>query len=86
LFELGARWGSGLPFAPVLASGANTNLLEGPLKGFNALDSSSEEQMYQLVHDVASVLSYSENPPSIYNRRIKRIVELSGQSRDTGNP
>jgi hypothetical protein len=44
MFELGARWGAGLFFAPLLA-GVRPSELSGPLSLLNALDATSDAQL-----------------------------------------
>ena len=51
-FELGARWGSGRPMVPLLASDADRGSLPGPLKGVNALSCQSSAQLHQFVEEM----------------------------------
>lgn len=53
LFELGARWGAKLPLYPVLARGAGSSHLKGPLSTINALDISNPQLVRRLLEDVA---------------------------------
>lgn len=78
LFELGARWGAGLHFMPLLASGADSTFLKGPLSGFNALDCGSEEQMHQLIDDIGRLLSVKASSPASYNKALKTLVKAAG--------
>lgn len=66
LFELGARWGADKTIAPLLAPGAGTDLLKGPLGGINALSCDSEEQLHQLIQDLSSNLGRKAVEPSAY--------------------
>ena len=54
LFELGARWGADKRIVPVLAKGSSVSDLDGPLPGSVLLNSSNEDELYQLVRDLAS--------------------------------
>jgi hypothetical protein len=86
LFELGARWGAGLRLAPVLAAGADSNSLKGPLSGLNALNCSSEGQMHQLVSDIASFLRYEMASPAVYDRYLKHLTATSRKVEESQNP
>ena len=86
LFELGARWGANLHLASILACGADTEFLRGPLSGINALDCTSAEQIHQLVTDIAGILNRQPNSPAVYHRYVERLVEVAKQSKNTANP
>lgn len=77
LFELGARWGSEKPLIPLLASGATTKDLKGPLGGINALDCAVIEQMYQVIDDAGRLLSVRPGTPSTYQRRLTALVQAA---------
>ena len=77
LFELGARWGAGRHLLPLLASGADANLLRAPLSSFNALHCDEPAQIYQLVSDVASLLEKNPNNPSAYQKFVEALVRIS---------
>jgi hypothetical protein len=70
LFELGARWGADLHLAPLLACGANSDFLKGPLRGLNALNATSEAEMHQLIHDVASRLDRTSASAAVYGKTL----------------
>ena len=74
IFELGARWGSGNPFIPLLASGVTPEHLEGPLKGINALDAREDGQVHDLVDQAAHHLNKSANNTSSFLAEIKQMV------------
>lgn len=82
LFELGARWGKNAYLAPLLAPGVSTSVLKGPISSLNALSCDSSSQLHQLVHEVASQLSISPEPPATY----QSLVEAVTKSRSTAAP
>lgn len=73
LFELGGRWGAGLPIAPVLVPGLDASSLKGPLAGLNALSAGVEAQLHQLVEDVARLLGKSPNSRAAFLGELKRL-------------
>lgn len=85
LFELGARWGAGLHIAPVLAAGAESSLLRGPLMGFNALSCDVAAQIYQLADDLATALEVTVDSPSAYQKEIEALVAQSAKGKEQIN-
>ena len=79
-FELGARWGADRPMIPLLASGATSEHLGGPLAGINALDCSNESQVNQLVEDASVHLRVDLDQPSSYVDEVKGLVQKSSES------
>jgi hypothetical protein len=77
LFELGARWGAELPFIPVLARGADSTTLQGPLTGFNALDCGSAEQMHQVIQELGRSLSVPVSSPASYGKALRSLVTVA---------
>ena len=77
MFELGARWNSGKPMIPLLASGATPGDLGGPLAGLNALDSTKDGQVHQLLEDAASYLKVSLGKTSSYASVVRELVQQS---------
>lgn len=73
LFELGARWGSKQPMLPLLA-GVKPDEMRGPLISLNALSSSSEAQLHQLLTDISRLLNVSVQNPASYLRSLKAVV------------
>ena len=53
LFEMGARWGAGQYFAPVLAGSLSPGDLKAPLSGLNMLDLASRAQIAQFLENLA---------------------------------
>lgn len=80
LFELGARWGASLPLAPVLAPGALPTLLKGPLAGMNALRCDHEDQVHQLVEDIAMILGINLQSVASYRREVNRLISVKAKS------
>ena len=76
LFELGARWGAGLPMIPLVA-GVEPGDLQGPLRGLNALISNSESQLHQMVENLAKTLKCQLQSPASYSRYVAALVRLS---------
>ncbi len=74
LFELGARWGAGLPMVPLLA-GIKPGEMRGPLNLLNALSCSNEAQLHQLLADVAKLLGMSVQNPASYLRYLNAVKE-----------
>jgi hypothetical protein len=80
VFELGARWGSGKPMVPLLASDSDPELLSGPLAGINALDSRSAAQIHQLLKEVSNHLGAPLDEAAAYQGCIDEIVALGKRS------
>jgi hypothetical protein len=74
LFELGARWGAKRHLAPVLARGADSSVLGGPLSGLNALDMAERNQVLQLVEDIAEYLEVHMEPISSFQAAADLVV------------
>jgi hypothetical protein len=74
LFELGARWGADLHLAPVLARGADSSFLRGPLANLNALNAVEEGQMHQLVNDVASQIGRNAASAAVYQKALQKLI------------
>jgi hypothetical protein len=76
MFELGARWGAELFLAPLLA-GVRPQELSGPLSLLNALSSSNEAQLHQLLDDVSKQLDLPLQSAASYVRNIAQVKQLS---------
>ena len=79
-FELGARWGAKKPMIPLLASGATSEHLGGPLAGNNALDCSNVSQINQLVEEASAHLKIDLDQPSSYVAEVRGLVQKSSES------
>jgi hypothetical protein len=75
-FELGARWGSGKPMIPLLASDVDGVSLAGPLKGINALSCNSSPQLHQFIEDMAAHLEVKADRPAAYQKCVDEILEF----------
>ena len=79
LFELGARWGAGKRIIPVLAKGASIRDLGGPLPNSVLLNSSNEDDLYQLVGDLAQELRRDFRSADSYRTWVQKILDFNQQ-------
>jgi len=78
MFELGARWGAKLHLVPLLAAGAGSESLRGPLGSLNALNCEDSAQVHQLISDLATLLEISDhNSPAVYQKLVEDLVQCS---------
>jgi hypothetical protein len=77
MFELGARWGSRLFLAPLLA-GVNANDLKQPLSLLNTLSAHNESQLCQLVDNIAAQLGITLQSAASYVRDVRTVMQLAG--------
>lgn len=75
LFELGARWGLKLPFKPVLLTEEDFSILKEPLKNYQVLNLSNEQDVIQLLEEIAHLLNKPLQSPTVYLNSIKELVE-----------
>lgn len=78
-FELGARWGARMPIFPLLAAGADSSFLKGPLSGFNALNLANRADIHQMIEDIAGKLGMSVVNLSSFQKHIEKLVETSSK-------
>ncbi len=76
LFELGARWGAGLFMIPLLA-GISAEAMHGPQRALNALSCETEEQLIQLVEDVARELNLKPQSATSFLKQARAIKSMS---------
>jgi hypothetical protein len=76
LFELGARWGAGLPMIPLLA-GIKPTEMRGPDAVLNALSCETEGQLIQLVEDIGTQLGLRAQSTASYLKQVKALMALS---------
>ena len=78
LFELGGRWIIDKhTMFPVMACGADSSILKGPLEHINATSCYERADIHQLIDDIASELSFEKVKAASYQKKIDRLVELS---------
>lgn len=77
LFELGARWGAKRQLMPLLAAGAHSSDLGGPLTSLNALSCESAPQLHQLIQDLGRVLGLTPSWLIESVRAQDRLIETS---------
>jgi TIR domain len=77
LFELGARWGAGSKFTPLVAAGLLPSELKAPLNGLHVQSCDSETDLHQMLTEIADLLSLKLVGPHLYASHLKRLVELS---------
>jgi hypothetical protein len=77
LFEIGARWGTGLPLVPITARAAKGELFKGPLSGINFVDATSRAGLYQLVAETAQSLGRPATGAASYMRFAERLETLA---------
>ena len=76
LFELGARWGAKKKLIPVLAAGASSSDLEGPLKGINALQWDRAGLM-QMLTEVGNFLGRPWGNPAASDGKIENMIRIA---------
>jgi hypothetical protein len=76
MFELGARWGSGLFLVPLLA-GVRTHELNGPLSLLNALSSGNEPDLHHLLEGVGEKLHKPLQNTASYMKHVVAVTQLS---------
>lgn len=84
LFELGARWGAKRQIMPVLAGGADADILGGPLGNINALSCNEPDQVHQPIDDIAEALKLEKRANYVIG--IKDLVRVSSTARVTVKP
>ncbi|GEM_PF-2247057 len=87
LFELGARWGVGLPLIPLLCDQNGSSLLSGPIKNINALSALDSSDLLQFLSDLGDILGTSPEDPSAYIDDIEdlkqSIIGSSGETQES---
>lgn len=85
LFELGARWGFDLPLAPVFAGGLTANQLHGPLPGLSGLSCDSDNEIHQLVNNIADLLGFNAKQSQFYSNYVIELRKISAEARQRGS-
>lgn len=79
LFELGARWGAGKYFIPLVVAGMTASQLRPPLSGRHAHSASVEDQLFQLVDEVAAELGFQLAKAPVYTAQLKKLTDVSAE-------
>jgi hypothetical protein len=77
LFELGARWGAGSEFTPLVAAGLPMSQLKAPLNVMHAHSCDSETDLHQMLREIAEYLGLNLVGPDVYDNHLRKLVELS---------
>jgi hypothetical protein len=85
LFELGARWGAGLPMITLLA-GVVPEDMRGPHTVLNALSCETDAQLIQLVEDVGTLLHLPRQSASSYLVQAQTVRKLSAEHKPSSVP
>jgi len=75
LFELGARWGLGLPIKPVVISSEVYSLLREPIKNYNVLNLESQQEVIQLLQEISKILKKPLENPAVYLNSIDDLIQ-----------
>jgi hypothetical protein len=76
-FELGARWGADRHFIPLLACGADYKYLQGPITGRHAFNCVNEEDIHQMIGEIAEQLGIIITNLAAYQKYVKRLATTS---------
>ena len=77
MFELGARWGVEKYWCLIKARGAQVGDLKGPLRAYHVPDASSEEDLAQMIDDLAKELAAVPQNFAAFQTRIRTVVTLA---------
>ena len=83
--EVGARWGLGKDIIPLLTPGTPVRALDGPLRGLQAIDMKSSEQLFGMLSTISSRLETDSEPPDAVMRYVDAIASSGtggGQTAD----
>ena len=79
LFELGARWGLGGPFFPLVPSAAVAAKVQPPLSELNMLRLDGRGELEQLLNDLGRSLACPLEPAAGYAAALERVIALAGR-------
>ncbi len=77
LFELGARWGAGSPFTPLVAAGLPMSELRAPLAGLHAHSCDVETDLEQMLDETGERLGLQKISRGVYDAHLRRLSERS---------
>ena len=83
--EMGARWGLGKPFLPLLAPGLSVEVLSAPLREWNALRMDAAG-LQQMVEQLAQSLDIATASGAVYQKYIDEILREAGRGTGDGIP
>lgn len=81
IFEWGGRWAAKLGTIPILAAGATTQDLHGPIRSLNAVESYAPEQIHRIVGDIAQALGQRATNAAVYQRQMETFLNLNEAAR-----
>lgn len=81
-FELGARWGTEKPIAPIMIAGASPGDLKPPLSMLHALRGENESDAHRLITTLARQLSLNAEDPAAYGAALKKWIEAAPRPSD----
>jgi hypothetical protein len=76
MFELGARWGAGLPMVPLLA-GVTTDEFRRVLSFLNATSINNDADLHQLLRDIGQHLKMNLQTSATYLKHLRNVKELA---------
>ena len=79
LFEIGARWGAKKKMFSILACGADSSVLSGPLKTINSLSCDNVSQIHQLIDEISDVLQIQKESTASYQNKINQLIKASNE-------
>lgn len=80
LFELGARWGAGAAFLPLIGRGVDRGTVPRPLADLNCLDLRDRADVHQMLEDVAEALDADPARAATYVGDVEKILKAAGES------
>jgi len=90
MFELGARWGVDKYWCLIKARGTQVGDLKGPLLAYRVPDASSEEDLAQMIDDLAKELPAVPQNFAAFQAKIRTVVTLANlgcnPSSDSASP
>lgn len=76
IFEFGARWGTELPFLPIVCDGKGMDLLKSPLKEINAANANNTSSILQFLEDLKEYLNLDMENASSYNEDVSSLAKF----------
>lgn len=77
LFELGARWGVGMPCFIILGPGVDPGQIPAPIKDLQAAKHADAQDLLDLIGEVGKAIGYSLEEVSEYMTELTRVGELA---------